>query len=88
MLQIRLYSAAYEAIYGKLPHLASLRGIGISPGGVSQIDIRPGRKDVDAAIKVVTETRVAMESGSFDPKPSAFTCSGCPYIPLCPEVAL
>lgn len=87
LIQVILYSAAAQQIYGQRPEKAKLIFIGKDP---KVIQIHPTERmmerEVDALKEIWTSIEMSVILDDFEPKTGPL-CGWCPHVDICPEGA-
>lgn len=80
-LQLKLYLYAYERVFGKAPHGATLQIIGehtsISKQSDGFVPYTPAI--AQEVVSTIQEVVTAMRNGKFEPTPSYMECMFCPF---------
>lgn len=80
-LQLKLYMYAYERVFGKVPHGATLQIIGERNNLSKQSDgFVPYTPTIaQEVVTTIQEVVTAMRNGKFEPTPSYMECMFCPF---------
>ena len=80
-LQLQIYAMAYEAMTGRLPDAVQLHFL--DSGLVGRAVVEPARLE-KARAKIATAAS-GIRARDYSPKPSALSCSYCPFRDICPS---
>lgn len=79
--QLKLYMYAYERVFGKAPHGATLQIIGEHSSLLKQNDgfVPYSPAIAQEVVNTIKEVATAMRNGKFEPTPSYMECMFCPF---------
>ena len=80
-LQLQIYAMAYEAMTGRLPDAVQLHFL--DSGLVGRAEVEPGR--LEKARAKIAAAAAGIRARDYTPRPSAMTCSYCPFRDICPS---
>jgi DNA helicase-2/ATP-dependent DNA helicase PcrA len=83
-LQLQIYAMAYEAMTGRLPDAVQLHFL--DSGLVGRAEVEPGR--LEKARGRIATAAAGIRARDYTPKPSAMTCTYCPFRDICPSSAV
>jgi DNA helicase-2/ATP-dependent DNA helicase PcrA len=82
-LQLQIYAMAYEAMTGRLPDAVQLHFL--DSGLVGRAEVEPSR--LEKARDKIAAAAAGIRARDYTPRPSAMSCSYCPFRDICPSSA-
>jgi DNA helicase II / ATP-dependent DNA helicase PcrA len=82
-LQLQIYAMAYEAMTGRLPDAVQLHFL--DSGLVGRAEVDPAR--LEKARGRIAAAAAGIRARDYTPRPSALSCSYCPFRDICPSSA-
>src|SRR4029079_3813877 len=79
-LQLQIYAMAYEAMTGRLPNAVQLHFLDSGLVGRAEVD----QARLEKARGRIATAAAGIRARDYTPRPSAMTCTYCPFREICP----